>query len=109
METTWKQRSHLIIITEQPWVMLSLLPVILEVLPLVAALGRGPVGGHPAALGAPVLVAGHLAHLYQDAVEAGRRTAAATSGVMRSSKILNQLGLICRLCIHVSIFMNRNY
>lgn len=59
-----------------------MLPVLLEVLPLVAALGRGPVGGHPAALGAPVLVAGHLAHLYQDAVEAGRRTAAATSGVM---------------------------
>ena len=72
-----------------------MLPVLLKVLPLVAALGRGPVGGHPAALGAPVLVAGHLAHLYQDAVETGRRATAATSVVIKQKYFIHQLGHIC--------------
>ena len=75
-------RSHLIIVAKHHWVKLCLLSVLLEVLPFVGGLGRGPVGGHPAALGAAVLVAGHLAHLYQDTVEAGRRDTAATSGLM---------------------------
>ena len=89
------QRSHLIIITEQPPVKLSLLPVLLEVLPPAAGLGRWPVRRHPAALGAPVLVAGHLAHLYQDAVETGRRATAATSVVIKQKYFIHQLGHIC--------------
>ena len=36
-----------------------------------------PAGRDPAALGAFLLVAGHLAHLYEDAVEAGRQAATA--------------------------------
>ena len=37
----------------------------------------GPAGGDPATLGALLLVAGHLTHLYQDTVQAGRQAATA--------------------------------
>ena len=101
------QRSHLIIITEQPLVKLSLLPVLLEVLPPAAGLGRWPVRRHPAALGAPVLVAGHLAHLYQDAVETGRRATAATSVVSKQKYFIHHLvtsvAPVVYSSIHVSI------
>ena len=46
----------------------------LEIMLLAAA---GPAGRHPATLGALLLVAGHLAHLYQDTVQAGRQAATA--------------------------------
>ena len=45
----------------------------------VVDLGRDLAGRHPPALGAGLGVAGHLPHLYQQAVEAGRQTTAETS------------------------------
>ena len=50
------------------------LPSSLEIMLLAAA---GPAGRHPATLGALLLVAGHLTHLYQDTVQAGRQAATA--------------------------------
>ena len=48
-------------------------PRSLEIMFLAVA----PAGRHPATLGTLLLVAGHLAHLYQDAVETGREAATA--------------------------------